>query len=191
MEAFFKTFEPCEKMGFPSGGWIGGRTIDASRSRHRRAACSAWLNYLYYQRSRKNGKRGLSFSRWGRWSDHKNPIFFSGDCCALWPALCLIAMTLPPATPFVSGGRMMWAASQERNGNVCALGAVQHYKRSLPASLAGDEKLDRLPWKWENHMQFDPGSVSSPQPDDPYIYSRYRSARTIFPCFAPCILNIG
>ncbi len=41
-----------------------------------------WLNYLYFENSRRKGKRGLGFSRWAGWGDHRHPIHFSGDTAA-------------------------------------------------------------------------------------------------------------
>lgn len=47
----------------------------------------AWLNRLYFEHTRREGRRGASFSRWGGWGDHRHPIHFSGDAHAGWPML--------------------------------------------------------------------------------------------------------
>jgi len=46
-----------------------------------------WLNNYYFRYSQRKGLRGLSFSRWGGWGDHRNPIHFSGDADTHWPML--------------------------------------------------------------------------------------------------------
>ena len=92
MEAYFKTAHwPTEDAGVdfwwvdwqqdgkPGLAWVPG----VPGLRH-----LPWLNELYYQNSRRGGdKRGLGFSRWGGWGDHRNPIQFSGDTSANWGML--------------------------------------------------------------------------------------------------------
>ena len=46
-----------------------------------------WLNYLYYNHMKRDGMRGISFSRWGGWGDQKHPIYFSGDTKSTWEML--------------------------------------------------------------------------------------------------------
>lgn len=38
-----------------------------------------WLNELYFERSRQDGKRGINFARWGGFGDQRHPGNFSGD----------------------------------------------------------------------------------------------------------------
>jgi hypothetical protein len=47
----------------------------------------AWLNQYYSRHSSTKGLRPQSFSRWGGWGDHRNPIHFSGDARTTWPML--------------------------------------------------------------------------------------------------------
>jgi len=46
-----------------------------------------WLNHLFFQHTGRAGQRGLSFSRWAGWGDHRHPIHFSGDADTGWPML--------------------------------------------------------------------------------------------------------
>jgi alpha-glucosidase (family GH31 glycosyl hydrolase) len=46
-----------------------------------------WLNRYYFHYAARGDKRGISFSRWGGWGDHKYPIHFSGDAASIWPML--------------------------------------------------------------------------------------------------------
>ena len=47
----------------------------------------AWLNRCFYTHTAADGKRGISFSRWAGWGDHRYPIHFSGDASTDWSML--------------------------------------------------------------------------------------------------------
>lgn len=45
------------------------------------------LNHLHYLASKRNGKRGLAFSRFAGHGSQRYPIGFSGDTCVTWDSL--------------------------------------------------------------------------------------------------------
>jgi alpha-glucosidase (family GH31 glycosyl hydrolase) len=110
-----------------------------------------WLNYLYYQHSRQDGRRGQGFSRWGGWGDHRHPIQFSGDTGVNWETL---AFEVEFTAISGNAGCFFWAHDiggfhgKERNPEVFArwvqFGALS---ASLRLHSCG-EHLDRRPWKW-------------------------------------------
>jgi alpha-glucosidase (family GH31 glycosyl hydrolase) len=86
LDLLFKhTHEPLEKAGVDFW-WLDwqqfDRTIGMEDLRN-----LPWLNRYYFQYAARGNKRGISFSRWGGWGDHKHPIHFSGDAAAIWPML--------------------------------------------------------------------------------------------------------
>lgn len=113
-----------------------------------------WLNHLYYENSKKHGKRGASFSRWGGIGDHKHPAYFSGDAVSGWETLEFeISMTASAA----NAGCFYW--SHDIGGFVDPIpgGQAENYVRwvqfgALSASLRlhmnGVEGFDRRPWTW-------------------------------------------
>lgn len=48
-----------------------------------------WLNHQHFHDLQRPGtnRRGLTFSRWGGWGNHRYPIQFSGDTYAYWEVL--------------------------------------------------------------------------------------------------------
>ncbi len=114
----------------------------------------SWLNHLYYEHSKKDGKRGASFSRWGGIGDHKHPAYFSGDAVSSWETLAFeVEMTASAA----NAGCFFW--SHDIGGFVDPIpgGQAENYVRwvqfgALSASLRlhmnGVEGFDRRPWTW-------------------------------------------
>ncbi len=113
-----------------------------------------WLNHLYYEHSKKNGKRGASFSRFGGIGDHKHPAYFSGDAVSGWETLAFeIKMTATAA----NAGCFWW--SHDIGGFVDPVpgGQAENYVRwvqfgamsaSLRLHMNGVEGFDRRPWTW-------------------------------------------
>lgn len=110
-----------------------------------------WLNYLYFKNSEKLGRRGLGFSRWAGWGDHRHPIHFSGDTAANWEVL---EFEIPFTVASGNAGCFFWShdtggfSSKERDPELytrwvqfCALSAA------LRLHSAGAH-LDRRPWLW-------------------------------------------
>ncbi len=110
-----------------------------------------WLNYCYYHHMENGGNRGLSFSRWGGFGDHKHPIHFSGDTWATWDCLKFeIEFTaMSSNVGLFYWGHDTGGFAGEANAEMyvrwtqfCALSAC------LRAHSQRDAKLDRRPWKW-------------------------------------------
>lgn len=113
-----------------------------------------WLNYLYYEHSKKNGLRGMSFSRWGGFGDHKHPAYFSGDSISTWDTLAFeIYMTVSAGNV----GCFWWShdiggfedQSPEKQSELYVRW-VQFgiTSAALRLHVCGNEKIDRRPWTW-------------------------------------------
>lgn len=111
-----------------------------------------WLNQLYFQQSQRKGLRGLSFSRWGGWGDHRHPIHFSGDAGTNWESL---AFQIPFTSTAGNVGCFFWshdigghmgARNEESYARWCQFGALS---AALRSHSTRDEKMDRRPWKYE------------------------------------------
>jgi alpha-glucosidase (family GH31 glycosyl hydrolase) len=115
-----------------------------------------WLNHLYYRHSQKNGRRGLGFSRWGGWGDHRHPIQFSGDTGTSWETL---AFEVEFTAVSGNAGCFFWAHDiggfhgKERDPEAFArwvqFGAVSACLRLHSCG----EHLDRRPWKWGDRFE--------------------------------------
>ncbi len=113
-----------------------------------------WLNHLYYENSKLGGKRGMSFSRWGGFGDHKHPGYFSGDSVTSWETLDFeIQMTASAG----NAGCFWW--SHDIGGFLDPIpgGQAEVYARwvqfgamspALRVHMNGVEGLDRRPWTW-------------------------------------------
>lgn len=110
-----------------------------------------WLNRLYYKHSERNGKRGISFSRWGGWGDQKHPIFFSGDTKATWDILDYeVRFTISSS----NAGCFYWGHDTggfygERDWEMYVRWTqFTAFSASLRVHSQRDENLDRRPWRW-------------------------------------------
>ena len=109
-----------------------------------------WLNWCYYHHRESDNRRGLSFSRWGGWGDHRHPIYFSGDVVSNWD---MLAFEVPFTAIAGNVGCFFWSHDMggfhgKRNEELYArwlqFGVTT---ASMRCHSAGDE-LDRRPWKW-------------------------------------------
>ena len=110
-----------------------------------------WLNYLYYHHAQCEGKRGISFSRWGGFGDHKHPIYFSGDTKAAWEVLKFeVAFTATSS----NAGLFYWGHD---TGGFYGTPNPEMYVRwtqfsgfsaCLRAHSERNAVLDRRPWLW-------------------------------------------
>ncbi len=157
MDAFFKAaLEPNEAMGvdfwwldwqqdylMPHVPGVKGQKV------------LPWLNYLYFNHSRKNGKRGASYSRWGGFGDQKQPMYFSGDTVACWDAL---KFEIENTTASGNSMCFWWghdiggfsAPDGEKNGEMYARWV--QYGITTPAlklHSCWDDRVDRRPWTWD------------------------------------------
>ncbi len=110
-----------------------------------------WLNYLYYKNSERNNKRGLQFSRWGDWGDHRHPIHFSGDADTGWR---MLGFEVPFTSTAGNEGTYFWSHDigghfGDRNEEpytrwvqfAATTAAMRLHSGIIPY-------LDRRPWKW-------------------------------------------
>lgn len=110
-----------------------------------------WLNYLYFENSKRGGKRGLQFSRWGDWGDHRHPIHFSGDADTGWR---MLGFEVPFTSTAGNEGAFFWSHDigghfGERNEETYTRW-VQFAATTAAMRLHSGiiEYLDRRPWKW-------------------------------------------
>ena len=110
-----------------------------------------WLNELYYADSRRGGKRGAGFSRWGGWGDHRHPIQFSGDIYARWP---MLAYEVDMTTRSGNAGCFFWAhdiGGFYERGDAELLTRWTQYgllNSSLRVHSNWGDDMDRRPWLW-------------------------------------------
>ena len=110
-----------------------------------------WLNYLYYHHTENDGKRGISFSRWGGFGDHKHPICFSGDTKAAWEVL---QFEIPFTATSSNVGLFYWGHDTggfygEPNPEMYVRWTqFAGFSACLRAHSERNAKLDRRPWKW-------------------------------------------
>lgn len=156
MEAFFEsTHARYEKMGVDFW-WLDWQqdylypTVNGLKN----LAHLPWLNHLYYAHSRKAGLRGMSFSRWGGFGDHKHPIYFSGDTVSTWEALAFeVRMTVSAG----NAGCFWWSHDIGGFEDPDPEKHAELYVRwvqfgitsaALRLHVCGNEKIDRRPWTW-------------------------------------------
>ena len=110
-----------------------------------------WLNELYYRYEQRDGLRGLSFSRWGGFGDHRHPIHFSGDASTDWS---MLAFEVPFTATSSNSGLYFWshdigghtgARNEESYTRWCQFGA---FSAALRSHSWTPEELDRRPWKY-------------------------------------------
>lgn len=111
-----------------------------------------WLNHLYYEHSKGQGKRGMMFSRWGGFGDQKHPAYFSGDSVSNWETLEFeVQMTASAG----NAGCFWWSHDIGGFHDPVEGGQSELYARwvqfgamspALRVHVCGD--IDRRPWKW-------------------------------------------
>ncbi len=153
-----------------------------------------WLNTLLFDHTAQNGQRGVSFSRWAGWGDHRHPIHFSGDADTGFP---MLAFEVPFTSTAGNVGCFFWShdigghmggRNEESYARWVQFGAVSPVLRSHSTR---DAQTDRRPWNYpawaENSMR-----VSFHLRDElfPYIYtSAAQSARETVPLDRPLYLD--
>lgn len=153
MNAYFKAaHEPLERSGvdFWWVDWQQDRiypsVISVPGLAHLR-----WLNHCYYQHTSKNNKRGLSFSRWAGWGDHRHPIQFSGDARSFWE---MLAFEVHFTATAGNVGCFFWSHDM---GGFTGKRDPEMYSRwvqfgvttvALRIHSTRSKDLDRRPWKW-------------------------------------------
>jgi Glycosyl hydrolases family 31/Domain of unknown function (DUF5110) len=110
-----------------------------------------WLNQLYFQHTSERGARGLSFSRWAGWGDHRHPIHFSGDAHTGWR---MLAFQVPFTVQAGNVGCFYWSHDigghfgprlEETTTRWVQFGALS---AALRLHSARSGVLDRRPWTY-------------------------------------------
>ncbi len=150
LDALFKhTHVPLEKAGVDFW-WLDWQQYEFTRSIPDLANLT-WLNHHYYEHSGSGDRRGLSFSRWGGWGDHRHPIHFSGDATTDWSTL---AFEVPFTSTAGNVGCFFWshdigghfgARNEESFVRWVQFGATTAALRLHSGRIAN---LDRRPWTY-------------------------------------------
>lgn len=150
MEALFKhTHHPREEEGCDFW-WLDWQQYRDVKSLPGLTNLS-WLNKVYFDDSMRKGKRGLQFSRWGGWGDHRHPIHFSGDADTGW---AMLGFEVPFTSTAGNVGCHFWSHDigghfGERNEEpytrwvqfAATTAAMRLHSGIIPY-------LDRRPWMW-------------------------------------------
>jgi len=189
MDALFSTvFAPLEKNGVDFW-WLDWQQYADTRSVPDLTNLF-WLNTLLYDHTAQDGQRGLSFSRWAGWGDHRHPIHFSGDADTGFP---MLAFEVPFTATAGNVGCFFWShdigghmggRNEESYARWCQFGATSPVLRSHSTR---DAQTDRRPWNYpawaENSMR---ASFHLRSELFPYLYtSAAQSAREAVPLDRP------
>ena len=189
---FADVFTPLEKNGVDFW-WLDWQQYPYTRSVPDLTNLF-WLNTLLYDRTAQNGQRGLSFSRWAGWGDHRHPIHFSGDAST---SFAMLAFEVPFTSTAGNVGCFFWShdigghnrgRNEESYTRWVQFGATSPVLRSHSTR---DAQMDRRPWsypKWaEDSMRL---SFHLRSELFPYIYtSAAQSARETIPLDRPLYLD--
>ena len=189
MDALFSTvFAPLEKDGVDFW-WLDWQQYPDTRSVPDLSNLF-WLNTLLYDHTAQDGRRGLSFSRWAGWGDHRHPIHFSGDADTGFP---MLAFEVPFTSTAGNVGCFFWShdigghmggRNEESYARWCQFGATSPVLRSHSTR---DSQTDRRPWNYpawaENSMR---ASFHLRSELFPYLYtSAAQTARETVPLDRP------
>lgn len=178
---FAYTHAPREKEGVDFWWLDWGNT--ASTPSIKGLSNLTWLNRYYFRHTSKNGKRGVSFSRWGGWGDHKHPVHFSGDAGTDWSSL---AFQIPFTA--ASGNALCFFWSHDIGGHWNLSGNSRNeevYARwtqfgALSAALrihsSRNAALDRRPWLYTGYTDAMRQAFQLRSKLFPYIYSSVRQS---------------
>ncbi len=193
MNALFQdVFAPLEKDGVDFW-WLDWQQYEETRSIPSLTNLF-WLNTLLFDHTAQDGQRGMSFSRWAGWGDHRHPIHFSGDADTGFP---MLAFEVPFTSTAGNVGCFFWShdigghmggRNEESYARWVQFGATSPVLRSHSTR---DPQTDRRPWNYpawaENSMR-----VSFHLRDAlfPYIYaSAAESCRDTVPLDRPLYLD--
>ncbi len=154
----------------------------------------AWLNRCFYTHTAADGKRGISFSRWAGWGDHRYPIHFSGDASTDWS---MLSFEVPFTSTAGNVGCFFWShdigghmgpRNEESYVRWCQFGAASAVLRSHSSRSAEN---DRRPWKFpkwaEDSMRV---SFQLRSKIFPYVYScAAQSCRESVPLTRPMYIE--
>lgn len=154
----------------------------------------AWLNKYYFDYTAKGGKRGVSFSRWAGWGDHKYPIHFSGDASTNWS---MLAFEVPMTATAGNVGCFFWShdigghnrgRNEESYTRWCQFGALS---AALRSHSERDPATDRRPWNYPDWAEASMRTSFHLRSElFPYIYtSAAQSARETIPLNRPLYID--
>ena len=193
METLFAdVFAPLEKDGVDFW-WLDWQQYEQTRSIPSLTNLF-WLNTLLYDRTAQNDQRGLSFSRWAGWGDHRHPIHFSGDASTSFP---MLAFEVPFTSTAGNVGCFFWShdigghnrgRNEESYARWVQFGATSPVLRSHSTR---DAQMDRRPWTYplwaENSMRI---AFHLRSELFPYVYtSAAQSCRQTVPLDRPLYLD--
>ncbi|MBI2933042.1 MAG: DUF5110 domain-containing protein [Planctomycetes bacterium] len=154
----------------------------------------AWLNRCYFTHTGRDGRRGMSFSRWAGWGDHRYVIHFSGDADTGWP---MLQFEVPFTSTAGNVGCFFWShdigghqgsRNEESFVRWTQFGALS---AALRIHSTRSSELDRRPWTYGRQatdamrVAFQLRSILFP-----YIYSSVReSHRDSLPLIRPLYLE--
>jgi len=153
-----------------------------------------WLNTLLYQNTEQDGRRGLSFSRWAGWGDHRHPIHFSGDANTGFP---MLAFEVPFTSTAGNVGCFFWShdigghwggRNEESYTRWVQFGATSPVLRSHSVK---DPTTDRRPWNYPKWAE-DSMRIAFHMRDEmfPYIYSSaWETCRDMVPLNRPLYID--
>jgi hypothetical protein len=185
---FADVFTPLEKNGVDFW-WLDWQQYPYTRSVPDLTNLF-WLNTLLYDRTAQNGQRGLSFSRWAGWGDHRHPIHFSGDAST---SFAMLAFEVPFTSTAGNVGCFFWShdigghnrgRNEESYTRWVQFGATSPVLRSHSTR---DAQMDRRPWSYPKWAE-DSMRVSFHLRSElfPYIYtSAAQAARETVPLDRP------
>jgi alpha-glucosidase (family GH31 glycosyl hydrolase) len=134
-----------------------------------------WLNEFLFRDTSQDGRRGVSFSRWAGWGDHRHPIHFSGDASTNFE---MLAFEVPFTAAAGNVGCFFWShdigghqggRNEESYARWCQFGA---FTAALRSHSTRDATTDRRPWnyaKWAEDSMRTSFHLRSEM--FPYIYS--------------------
>ncbi len=113
----------------------------------------AWLNRLFFAHSSREGRRGISLSRWAGigFGDHRHPVHFSGDAHTGWE---MLAFQVPFTIVAGNAACFFWSHDigghfgpriEECTARWCWFGSLSAAMRLHSARSAA---LDRRPWTY-------------------------------------------
>ncbi len=193
METLFRdTHDPLEKEGVDFW-WVDWQQFGPTRGNPELNNLE-WLNHLYFQQAGRKGQRGISFSRWGGWGDHRNPIHFSGDAGTRWP---MLEFEVPFTAAAGNVGCFFWSHDigghmggffPETNCRWVQFGAVS---AALRLHSTRDATMDKRPWIRDSIYTVSQRIAFHLRSElFPYIYSSaWHSVSDVVPLTAPMYID--
>ena len=193
LETLFEhTHLPLEKAG------VDFWWLDWQQERYTRSLPAltnqAWLNHYYYRHTGRDGRRGMSLSRWAGWGDHRHVMHFSGDAEAAWRVL---EFEVPFTTTAGNVGCFFWAhdigghkgpRDDEMYTRWVQFGAMSAALRPHSTRV---EELDRRPWTYGKDAEQAMRRAFHLRSElFPYIYtSAWRGHRDSLPLLRPMYIE--